>query len=79
MKLHKQSVSEECGIHYVASGASIVQDLPQVEVRKEPPADDPAMKEQWLDLCSAYKEMFARNKTLNRLELVYGHPGVSQI
>ena len=61
----------------MASGASIIQDLPQVEVRKVTAVDDFAMKGQWEELCKAYKEMLVRDKMLKSLELVYGQPGMN--
>ena len=67
------------GIHYTASGASIIQDLPHVEVRKVTTEDDPATRVQWDDLCTTYKEVFAGDERLKGLELVYGHPGVCML
>ena len=64
------------GIHYTASGASIIQDLPQVEVRKVTAEDDPTVRIQWEELRTTYNEAFAGDERLKGLELVFGHPGV---
>lgn len=74
MKLHKEIMRKYCNgsIHYVVTGPSLMQDLPQVTMRM---TDHDRAVSKWSQLEKEFRVQTNVMKDFSTVEIVYGRAG----